>query len=230
MRFLSHALLVIAFVAAAVWFGKWMMDRVRGDRVSDPTPEQRVEMERLAQPVPEPSAKRLPAALPLDLSLPWRVYGDGLGWLGWIAVALLWLLFGMEAWWARILGGVGALVVLAVLAMQLGELRDLWRERLVVAADGLEHRRGEQILHRLAWREIGGVRLVPQTTRYWKGGSLNSRTTSITGWMLSFDAPDGSELFAIPAPLRPAEDYQALLDALPVWTGKPVLREKPKPP
>lgn len=232
MKMLSQLVLILLVVLLMVLAALWLKNRVMGDRVTDPAPEQRAEMQRLRAPqaLPGAGAATLPAGLPLELRLPWHVYFTELGWLVGAGVCLLLPWFGFESAWQRALAWVTALGALLVLGLVFSTVRNLWLERLVVSAEFVEHWRGDQRLHRHAWAEVAQARLVPQTIDDQVGTTPAFRPSrkKVTGWQLQFEGAGGRPLFAITAPLRSAQDYQTLLDALPMWTGRPMLREQPK--
>ncbi len=222
---LKALLLIAVFVVLAVWAGHWLMQRVRGDRVV-PTPEEsaRIEAER-RQPQVVATAQRPPPTVPITLRLGWTALWPTLSWfIGWWFGALC--LWGEPTLlWTRWLGWPAA-VLLTLFGIAEGvTLWGLLQQRLVVSPEGVALWHGAQLQRELRWHEVRAVRQVDQLRRYATDMNSSAKTTRVDRQWLHFLDAEGQPQIAIGAPLRPAADYQALLDAVPTWTGQPLTRE-----
>lgn len=230
MGIAKYLLIIAVVVVLAVLAGRWLLDMARGDR-REPTPQELAAIQA-AQRSPQPVAStgRPAPSGPLELRVAWGAMWEDISWVIGYAFAALCLFGDPSLLWTRWLAWPVATIALALCAASASAVHTLWSQRLVVSPAGVESWQGDRLDKRLAWSEVRAVRQVDTLRTYSARQGSNSPTTTAVGKqrLLFLDAA-GQELLSVVAPMRPDEDYQAFLDAVPAWTGAPLTRETRKP-
>jgi hypothetical protein len=177
----------------------------------------------------QPTGLQLPAT-PLELKPSLAPRWEDLGWFIGLLFGALCLFSDPSILWTRWLSWpVAAGMVLLSCGSALSVVAH-WRASVVASASGLAYRDGSGFLKQVAWSDVGAAKLMSYYGRRVVRQGTNAPTTLVLErqTLLLLDRA-GRPLLEVDAPLRPPFQYQQLLDALPVWTGAPVMKEERKP-
>jgi hypothetical protein len=212
--FANFLLESVVFIAIGLLVGYALWRWAIGNR-QDATPEQMAEIN--ARPKVQtvaPTGSALPAT-PIQLKLASAPVRNSAYWAIGFAFGSLSLFGDPSLLWGRWLAWPVAGVMLLLAFLGGVFTWSDWRSRLVASATGVELHSGFSVDKRVRWEQVGAVRLI----EHWADTEL-SRCS-----LLLLDK-QGETLLDIDEPLRPPETYRTFLDAIPVWSGVPVVREK----
>lgn len=213
---------LLVFVVLSLLVGRWLVDKAVGDRRA-PTPEEAAALAARGPQVRTPSGHP-PSAEPIVLKTATGPMWENLKWTIGLWFGALVLYGDPTVLWTRWLAWpLGTLMLLGSTVPALA----LWSEAragVVTSASGLEFRNGTGVLQQIRWPQVGGVRLV---TYFGRRGSDRTTVASSSRVReretLQLLGLNGEPLLELDTPLRPEAAFQQLLDALPAWTGVPVL-------
>ncbi len=176
---------------------------------------------------------------PITMQLNKQKVGETLLWAFGYMVAAICLVYFPDArgrWW---LTYPGVLVLLALTALMMMTARDRKLDRIVADANGIEIRNKtldtsfieedkpdlspeeredrQAMLHekKVAWREVGAVKMVDVYVRKSTG---RSHSTQFERRELVLFDHNGTEMMKLEDPLDPPQAYQRFLDSIPRWT------------
>lgn len=219
---------LLSFIAGCALFVLIGLQLARGffalalrGRLRELTPAQRDEMRaqnRRVRPVAQTSPPAGPIVLREHRDRAWFSTEWTVGCL--FAAALLFDDPGLL--WTRWLGYPVAVIALLA-ALGLGFIAwGEWRERLRADVTGLARVQGQTVMDQIAWHEVARVVLVENRV----STSLTGNTVSRVERSLTLvDAQDRVRLTA-DWPLKPQDQAERLLDAIPAWAGVDVILER----
>lgn len=230
MTILQVLLAIVAVVAFGLLLGRLLMKLAIGDKITDPNLQQQAEIAAASAPQVLPITGEPPPATPFELRLPAAVWWSSAQWALGFAFAALCLFGDPSLLWTRWLAYPAGVLSLMLALFNAWGAGSEWRRRLVVSPTGLELRHGARVDASLRWDQVARVTLTEQWGSRWRSGSSFSSETYLMKRQLVFGDAQGNPLLELPEPLRPAEAYRCLLNAVPTWTGGVrVMREIRRP-
>ncbi len=219
--FLSFLIGTAFFVLVAILLARVAFAWALRGKVREPDEAQRAAMREQNRQV-RPVTNDRPPPAPLLLCEGRDKAWTGIEWaLGLLVVAaalfddptLLW-----SAWLAYPVATITLLVAVGIGFVAWG----VWRERLRADASGLARVQGETVMSQLRWSDLGSAVLVENRTSAAVSGPRVSR---IERSLMLLDR-QGRELMKMDWPLKPLDQGDHLLDAIPSWSGVDVILER----
>lgn len=211
----------VAFAVLALVFGaivpnvQTVVDRILSQPPPSPSPT------AVAEPV---RAASLPIG-PIELKYSNSTRSSAIFWVIGFAAGAVILFIYPDLLWRRWLAYPAAVVALLIAGVMLFIVWQESKERIVADATGVKVGSNSLDQRSVTWAEVETVRILELWTRSKSGNTLPRFISS----HLVFEDKTGKELLKIEEPLVPEDRYRVFLDAVPGWTGRPVVREKRDP-
>lgn len=223
---LKFAASLAVFVVLSLLLGRWLLNKASGDRREPLSPPAAVVAPATDPQLRVAGGRPLPTT-PLTLRAASAPWWEDLAWLLGLWLAALILLGDPALLWTRWLAWPLAIALLLGSAVPALSALATWRAGLEAGPQGVTWHDGTGLRQQVAWSQVGGVTLRSYYGRRATRQGLNAPSSRVLERQtLLLTDPAGAPLLEVDAPLRPAEAFEQLLDAVPHWAGVPVRTEE----